>query len=120
VVDDTADVREAVVGLLRTYGYDVESAVDGLDAVEKLERGLRPGVILLDLAMPRMSGFAFRRWQVADSRFAEIPVVVFSGVYDPPRAQRLSGLPVVSKSAEPDVIVGLIGRHLGRRPEKLR
>jgi hypothetical protein len=62
--------------------------------------------------MPRMSGFEFSRWLVADERFAEIPVVVFSGVFDPPRAERLSGLPVVAKGSDPDDIVRLIEERL--------
>jgi chemosensory pili system protein ChpA (sensor histidine kinase/response regulator) len=112
VVDDTRDVREAVSLFLQSHGYDVESAVDGLDAVGKLEAGLRPDVILLDVAMPRMDGFAFRRWQAADARFASIPIVLLSGVYDPPRARRLSGLPVVSKTAGAEEIVAAIRQQL--------
>jgi two-component system, chemotaxis family, chemotaxis protein CheY len=113
VVDDTKDVREAVSLLLETYGYAVESAVDGLDAVKKLEAGSRPDLILLDIAMPRMDGFAFRRWQAADVRFSGIPTVLLSGVYDPPRAQRLSGLPVLSKTAGIEEILEVIRRHVG-------
>jgi CheY-like chemotaxis protein len=112
VVDDTPDVREAVALLLRTHGYSVESAVDGFDAVRKLESGLRPDLILLDVAMPRMDGFAVRRWLSADERFSKIPVVLLTGIYDPPRARRLSGLPVVSKTAGGDEIVSVIKQNL--------
>jgi CheY-like chemotaxis protein len=112
IVDDTSDVREAVGLLLQTHGYLVESAIDGFDAVRKLESGLRPDLILLDVAMPRMDGFAVRRWLLADDRFSKIPVVLLTGIYDPPRARRLSGLPVVSKTAGGAEIVNVIERHL--------
>lgn len=119
VIDDTSDVREAVSLLLQTHGYAVESAVDGLDAVRKLEAGSRPDLILLDIAMPRMDGFAFRRWQAADERFCSIPIVLLSGVYDPPRARRLSGLPVVSKTAGVDAILAAVRKHLGASRQRV-
>jgi CheY-like chemotaxis protein len=58
-VDDDADQRVAVAGLLSGRGYEVVLAVDGQDAWEMLARGLRPSLIVLDLTMPRMDGWSF-------------------------------------------------------------
>jgi CheY-like chemotaxis protein len=55
VVEDEPDIREILVNLLSEVA-EVESAVDGLDALERLQRGPAPSVILLDLRMPRLSG----------------------------------------------------------------
>ena len=93
---------------------EVETAVDGLEAIKKLERGFRPDVILLDVVMPRVDGFAFRRWQLADPRFAKTPVVVLSGEYNPARAERLSGLTVIRKPPDPDALLKMIQRYVRR------
>jgi CheY-like chemotaxis protein len=60
LVEDDFDVREALVETLRDRGYEVESASDGEQALHILQGGARPGLILLDLMMPRMSGSEFR------------------------------------------------------------
>lgn len=77
VIDDSAVVRQAVLGLLRRERNVVaESAADPLFALEKMRRW-RPHVILLDLEMPRMDGLTFLRQLMADD---PIPVVVCSGL----------------------------------------
>lgn len=63
---------------LRDRGYDVESAADGEQAIQLLRAGARPGLILLDLMMPRMSGSEFRMAQLADPALSELPVVLLS------------------------------------------
>jgi len=55
IADDNADVLESFRVLLKIQGYEVETAVDGLDVLEKAER-FRPEVIALDLGMPKLDG----------------------------------------------------------------
>jgi PAS domain S-box-containing protein len=55
IADDNADVCEAFEILLRTLGHDVETAHDGIEALEKAER-YRPEVIVLDIGMPNLNG----------------------------------------------------------------
>lgn len=57
VVDDNRDSAESLADLLRLHGDEVETAYDGLAAVEAAER-FRPAVVLLDLGMPKLDGFA--------------------------------------------------------------
>jgi two-component system chemotaxis response regulator CheB len=77
VVDDSALVREMLQKLLSEDGeFVVTTAADPLIAIRKIERA-RPDVIVLDLAMPRMDGFAFLRRLMAS---APIPVVVCSAM----------------------------------------
>jgi CheY-like chemotaxis protein len=78
VVDDDADARLAYAALLSAHGYSVVVASDGGEAVDLLEAGLRPSVIVLDLNMPTMDGWAFLRHLRRTARSA-IPVVVTSG-----------------------------------------
>lgn len=79
VVDDDDNTREAVQTLLELDGYRVAAAGDGQEALELLEHGLRPGLILLDLNMPRMDGVTFRQAQRRQPALASIPVIVCSG-----------------------------------------
>lgn len=79
VVDDDEDTRAELEVVLREEGYRVIVAHDGLDALERLRYGTRPDVILLDLLMPRMDGWAFRKAQLADPALSTIPVVLLSG-----------------------------------------
>ena len=78
LVEDDFDVREALAEALRDEGYTVECAVDGEQALEYLRTGQRPGLILLDLMMPRMTGSEFRMVQKVDPQLCGVPVVLLS------------------------------------------
>lgn len=78
LVEDDYDVREALVETLRDRGYEVQTAADGEQALKVLRGGLRPGLILLDLMMPRMSGSEFRMAQIRDPELSRFPVVLLS------------------------------------------
>jgi len=78
IVEDDVDTREMLEHFLETEGYAVETAANGKIALERLAGGVRPAVILLDLMMPVMDGWQFRRAQVRDSSLARIPVIVVS------------------------------------------
>jgi two-component system sensor histidine kinase ChiS len=57
VVDDEPINREVLRQQLTAKGYEVAEAADGLQAVEALEQGLAPDLVLLDVMMPQMSGY---------------------------------------------------------------
>lgn len=79
VVDDDHDILVSLQDALEMEGYRVATATSGREALEALRRGLRPDLILLDLMMPDVSGWAFRSWQRSQEEFASIPVVIVSG-----------------------------------------
>lgn len=58
VVEDEADIQTAVRTLLENSDYEVTSAENGLVALELLEQGLQPDILLLDLMTPSMSGYS--------------------------------------------------------------
>jgi CheY-like chemotaxis protein len=80
VVDDDTDIRETLTELLVEEGYVVTAFGNGRLALDALRAGQRPGVILLDLMMPVMDGWEFRRAQLADPTLDEIPVVLITAV----------------------------------------
>ncbi len=80
VVDDDADIREVLSDVLSIEGYDVISADDGESALGLLrKRRSDCRLILLDLMMPQMNGWEFRRQQLQDPAIAEIPVLLLTG-----------------------------------------
>lgn len=56
IVDDSATIVMSLRNNLEIAGYTVESAIDGLEAIDKLKGGLKPQMIITDLNMPRLSG----------------------------------------------------------------
>jgi CheY-like chemotaxis protein len=78
VVDDEPDVLEAIVLLLESCGYALRTARNGVEGLASL-RDARPCLILLDLMMPVMDGWEFRKAQLADDALADVPVVVVTG-----------------------------------------
>lgn len=82
VVEDEHELRELIARWLETKGYAVVEAPDGQDAVDLLEAGLEPDVILLDLSLPRMSGRQFLDWMRAHPKHAHRPVIVASAYLD--------------------------------------
>ncbi len=83
VVDDDLDIRDALQDVLELEGYAVLLAADGLEALSQLRQGeTPPHLILLDLMMPRMDGFAFREALRHEPALAGIPVLVASADLD--------------------------------------
>ena len=82
IVEDDRDMREGLARILAAEGIETHTAANGLAALDLLQDGWRPDVIVLDLMMPVMSGTEFRTAQLADPGLAAIPVVVVSGRHD--------------------------------------
>jgi len=80
VVDDDPGIREALADLLGDEGYRVVTAMNGVEALDKLREPAqaRPCVILLDLMMPVMDGWQFRKEQKQDPAIANIPLIVIT------------------------------------------
>ena len=68
VIDDDEDIREVLGIILSTEGHQVEFAVDGIDAMERLKVGSPPALILLDMVLPRLDGEGFLRMMTPNPR----------------------------------------------------
>ena len=77
VVDDSLTVRKITSRLLEREGYQVLTAKDGVDALQQL-KDVIPGVMLVDIEMPRMDGFDLTKNVRADPRTAGIPIIMIS------------------------------------------
>jgi PAS domain S-box-containing protein len=76
VVDDDADLRRRLRGLLETAGWAVDEAADGREALDRLDA--QPALVLLDLLMPTMDGFEFLAELRQREESRSIPVVVLT------------------------------------------
>jgi DNA-binding response OmpR family regulator len=81
VVDDDPDARTLLEMALGAKGHVVFVAANGAEALP-IARAYHPDIILLDLAMPVMDGFAFRAAQLLEPELADIPVICVSGRHD--------------------------------------
>jgi class 3 adenylate cyclase len=77
VVDDQRTNAEMVAGLLRNLGYDVQIALDGANALERVRAG-SPDLLLSDIMMPLMDGYELCRRLRADPATALLPVILIT------------------------------------------
>jgi CheY-like chemotaxis protein len=111
IVEDDADLRDMMAQLLSLEGYQARTVANGRDALEYLQKsGDHPDVILLDLMMPVMDGWEFRRRQSEDPALADVPVVVLSAL-DQSRAADLGGAAFLKKPLDFDRLIQLVRRY---------
>jgi len=110
VVDDSLSVRRVATRNLRALGLDVDEASDGEQALGQLRR--RPyHLILTDLEMPRMDGFALLAELERTDIQGSIPVVVTSTRHDPEtrrRAHSLGARAFVAKPVDPQELAAVV------------
>jgi CheY-like chemotaxis protein len=118
LVEDDRDSRVGVAELLRLDGYMVVEASDGREALQCLQDGLRPCLVLLDLNMPGVSGWQFRAMQLLDHQISMIPVVALSGHGGlAQQANILEMAGYLTKPLDVDRLLAIIGNTCDRAAE---
>lgn len=112
IVEDDEDLREMMAQLLTLEGFNASTVANGREALEYLRQGDKPDVILLDLMMPVMDGWEFRRTQQADPSLAGVPVIVLSAL-DQTRAGNVDAEAFLKKPLDFDRLLQLV-RHYCR------
>jgi len=107
IIEDDLDTREMLGRFLELEGYQVESAENGKLALERLGSGVPACVILLDLMMPVMDGWQFRREQVRNAALADIPVIVVSAA-GRERIQKIDANAYLSKPVDLEELLGCV------------
>lgn len=116
VVDDYQDAREMYAEYLTFSGFRVAEATSGLEAVQKAF-ALEPDVVLMDLSLPGLDGWAATRRLKTDRRTRHIPVVALTGhaLAGASDGAREAGCDAfVTKPCLPDELVAEIRRVLDR------
>ena len=78
VVEDDERLLAAMVSLLKLVGYTALGVPNGYAALQQLRSEQTPCLIILDLMMPEMDGWQFRKRQLEDPKLAAVPVIVCS------------------------------------------
>ena len=114
IVDDYPDALDIWAIYLRAMGYRVSTAGDGAAALAQAER-LLPDLIVLDLELPRISGFDVAKRLRANPETRHIPLIAATGyshVKQLDRAREAGFDQIVIKPCDPDLLVEEIERHL--------
>jgi CheY-like chemotaxis protein len=107
IVEDDEDLREMMAQMLTLEGFEAVAVANGREALEYLHEAEKPDVILLDLMMPVMDGWEFRRQQQADPALAPVPVIVLSAL-DQARASNLEAEAFLKKPLDFDRLLSLV------------
>ena len=116
VVDDSKTVRNLVAFILKSEGFKVTTAEDGLDGLEKLYSMQGIDLIMSDVNMPRMDGFTFIRTVREQPAYRDVPIIVLSTEGQEKDIQTGMGLGAnlyMVKPAQPDTMVRNIKMLLG-------
>lgn len=110
IVDDSISVRHSVARLVENQSWRQQQAVDGLDALAKLE-SFSPDVIILDIEMPRMNGYEFKSSLNNQQMYKDIPVVMLTSRASEKHQQKARDLGIehyLTKPYQDDTFVRLL------------
>ena len=106
IIEDNSYNREIAELTLKNAGFEVISAVDGEDGLKKLES--MPDLVLLDLSLPKISGWEIIKKMREEDRYCELPVIALTAhamVGDREKALRMGCSAYLSKPCLPEDIV---------------
>lgn len=116
IIDDDFGIRDSLSQLLNDEGFRVTSAADGEEALNfLLQNPNHPCLILLDLMMPGVNGWEFRRQQKQNPMLASIPIAIISADRDlKAHAVALEADEYIDKPIDADVLFQVVGRYCSR------
>ncbi len=114
VVDDSPTVRKLISGKLEKCGHEVVCAIDGVDALEKINE-LMPDLVLLDITMPRMDGYQVCKLIRNNETTKDVPVVMISGkdgFFDKVRGRMAGTTGYITKPFGPETLMKTVETYL--------
>jgi len=108
VVDDDPDLRDITRFVLEGEGFEVVTAEDGSEALQRLHAGELPAVVLLDLMMPVMNGYQFLEEVAKDPSLRELPIVVLTAAASP---EVPGAVEIVRKPIELGSLIKVVERY---------
>lgn len=123
IVDDDPDILDALTAILESQGYQVITARDGVEGLANL-KAERPSLMILDLLMPKMDGFAVCK-ELQDPRWAKyrVPILILTSVREEASRRRYeleTGLALdvddyLEKPVSPDKLLARIGKLIKKK-----
>ena len=117
IVEDDEDTRDVYEEVLVESGFEVVTATSGVDGL-RLARELNPGVILMDISLPDMDGWAIASELKGDPRTSNVPFIVITAYAFPAervRADRAGCAGFLTKPCEPSRVLAEIQGLLARQ-----
>jgi len=114
VIEDSVTQREMIANLLRDSGLTVIEAIDGVEALDKIQ-DTPPDLVILDIVMPRMNGYEVCRRLKADPKMQGVPVVMCSSKgeeFDRYWGMKQGADAYVAKPFQPTELVGTVKQML--------
>ena len=114
IVDDNPTIRKLISGKLNKSGYDTICAVDGVDAINKMVE-IIPGLILLDIGMPKMDGYQVCKTIRENEATKDVPIIMISskdGLFDEELARKAGSTTYISKPFGPEALMKIVQEHL--------
>jgi CheY-like chemotaxis protein len=111
VVEDNKEIQESLKIALEVEGYNIYTADNGKEAMERLGKIPTPCMILLDLMMPVMNGWEFMEAVNKDIMLSTIPVVVVSAFGDKKGTPKTDGY--IQKPIDLDALLNTVSKHCG-------
>ncbi|MGA0586176.1 Hpt domain-containing protein [Dyella sp. KRB-257] len=122
VVDDSITMRKVTGRVLERHDYEVNTAKDGVDALEKLHEQRVPDLMLLDIEMPRMDGYELAEHMKADPRLRDVPIIMITSRTGEKHRQRAFDIGVdryLGKPYQEAELLAQIGEVLEQRAMEL-
>jgi CheY-like chemotaxis protein len=114
IVEDDYESRDQLAFLVRRRGCHVRTAADGAQALRELQHDPLPSLIILDLMMPVMDGWETRAALSANPAWANLPVVLLSGIDDiEDQVHALAAAGCLTKPIDLDALHAVIDRWCG-------
>jgi twitching motility two-component system response regulator PilH len=115
VVEDSIPQRQMITELLRKSGLQVTAASDGVEALEHIQAGEHPDLVVLDIVMPRMNGYEVCRRLKADPITQNVPVILCSSKgeeFDRYWGMKQGADAYIAKPFQPTELVGTVKQLL--------
>ncbi|KGI78626.1 pilus assembly protein PilG [Oleiagrimonas soli] len=113
VIDDSKTIRRTAETLLKKEGCDVQTAVDGFEALSKIS-DLKPQIVFVDIMMPRLDGYQTCALIKNNRQFRATPVIMLSskdGLFDKARGRIVGAEQYLTKPFTRDELLEAIRRH---------
>ena len=113
VIDDSKTIRRTAETLLKKEGCDVQTAVDGFEALSKIS-DLKPQIIFVDIMMPRLDGYQTCALIKNNRQYRNTPVIMLSskdGLFDKARGRIVGAEQYLTKPFTRDELLEAIRRH---------
>jgi len=115
VVDDEPDILKTMEIFLKCEGFDVITAVDGIEGLEKIKKEA-PDLVILDVMLPKLDGYKVCRLLKFDRNFRTIPIVIFTAraqEIDEKKAKEVKADAFITKPFQSETFLAKIRELLG-------